>query len=184
MWEAADEALLAGYATGDPEAAAVFVQRFQDRVFGLALSITRDRSEAHEVAQDALVRAWRYAHSYDARRGSVVSWLLGIVRNVALDHVRVTGRRRESSLPELPPAALVDDADIAEDAAVRDDAAHVMSAMRSMPDEQRDALLSVTLSGLSAREYSELTALPLGTVKTRIRLALRKLRDELGAPAP
>ena len=89
MWAASDEALLAGYATGDPDAAAVFVERFESKVVGLALAITRDRVDAEEVAQDAVVRAWRYAASYDPRRGSVPGWLLGIVRNVALDRLRV-----------------------------------------------------------------------------------------------
>lgn len=183
MWEASDEALLAGYATGDRDAAAAFVRRFQGRVFGLAMLLMHDRTDADEVAQDAMVRAWRYANGYDPRRGSVTGWLLTIVRNVALDRLRVHGRRPEQTLPELPAAALVDDADTAESAAQHGDAAQVVAAMRSIPAEQRDALLAVTLHGLSAREYGEMAAIPLGTVKTRIRLGLRRLRDELGATA-
>jgi RNA polymerase sigma-70 factor (ECF subfamily) len=171
VWDASDEALLAGFATGDPDAAAVFVRRFQDRLFGLALMLTRNRRDADEVAQDALVRAWRYAHSYDARRGSVLGWLLTIVRNVALDRIRIIGRRRDWGLPEFEPSALIDDSDIADAAARRDSVGHVLSAMRALPAEQRDALLAVTIHGLSAREYSDRAELPLGTVKTRIRLA-------------
>jgi RNA polymerase sigma-70 factor (ECF subfamily) len=95
MWDASDEALLAGYATGDTEASVVFIRRFEQRVFGLALLLMRDRARADEVAQDALVRAWRYADSFDPRRGSVVGWLLTIVRNVALDRLRADGRRPE-----------------------------------------------------------------------------------------
>lgn len=179
MKDASDEALVAGYATGDPDAAAVFIRRFQAKAFGLALLITRDRSDAEEVAQDAFVRAWRYAASYDPRRGPVLRWLLGIVRNVALDRVRLTGRRREDPLPEAAP--LVDPVDIEATVALRDGAARVVDAMAVLPAEQRQALLAVTLLGLSAREVSERYDLPLGTVKTRVRLALRKLRDELGA---
>jgi RNA polymerase sigma-70 factor (ECF subfamily) len=181
MWEASDEALLAGFAIGDRETAAVFVRRFRDRVFGLALSITRDRTDADEVAQEAFVRAWRYAASYDARRGTVLRWLLTITRNVAFDRVRATARRPEDPTDVIPQALLVDDVDNAELAARHDDAARVLAALRALPPEQQQALLAVTLRGMSTREYSDASHLPLGTVKTRIRLALRKLRDELGA---
>mgnify|MGYP003526456699 FL=1 len=184
MWDASDEALLAGYATGDSDAAAVFVRRFQDRVFGLALVLTRDRARAEEVAQDAMVRAWRYADSFDPRRGSVAGWLLTIVRNVALDHLRAHGRRPERLTPDLPAAALLDEIDAADIAAESDDVTHILDAMRALPAEQRHALLAVTVHGLSGAEYSRSANLPLGTVKTRIRLALRKLRDELGVAAP
>ena len=180
MWEASDEALLAGYATGDTEAATAFVRRFQHRVFGLALTLTRDRSRADEVAQDAMVRAWRYADSFDPRRGSVVGWLLAIVRNVAFDHFRADGRRPLQVTPDLPDDALVDDIDLAGLAAEHDEVAQVVAAMRALPPEQREALVAVTFGGLSGREYSEAAQLPVGTVKTRVRLGLRKLRDELG----
>ena len=181
MWNASDEALLAGYATGDADAAAAFVRRFQDRVFGLAMVLmTGDRAVADEVAQDAMVRAWRYGASYDPRRGSVLGWLLAIVRNVALDHLRLRGRRPDTALPEMPAELVVDDTDPAEAAALSDDAAHVAAAIRTLPEDQRDAVVAVTLFGLSGREYSEAANLPLGTVKTRVRLGLRKLRDELG----
>jgi hypothetical protein len=68
VWNASDEALVAGFTTGDGDVARVFVNRFQDRVYGLALAITRDRQAAQEVAQDAFLRAWRYGASYDPRQ--------------------------------------------------------------------------------------------------------------------
>src|SRR3954454_1979596 len=84
-----DEALLAGYTASEPTAAAAFVQRFQGRVYGLALTIVRDPRAAEEVAQEALLRAWRRGESFDIRRGSVLTWLLTITRNTAIDAVRV-----------------------------------------------------------------------------------------------
>jgi RNA polymerase sigma factor (sigma-70 family) len=160
MWDASDEALLAGYATGDPDAAAVFVGHFQAKVVGLAFAITRDRAEAEDVAQDAFVRAWRHAASYDPRRGRVASWLLGITRNAALDRMRVSARRREFPVEEFAESLLRDDiSDLADGAA-----------------EQREAVLAVTIYGLTTAELSRATGVPLGTAKTRIRLALRKLR--------
>src|SRR5207245_9777021 len=78
-----DEALLTGLGSGDPDAAAAFVDRFQRRVFGMTLSILRDRQVAEEAAQVAFVRAWRHAAAYDPRRGTVAAWLLASARDVA-----------------------------------------------------------------------------------------------------
>jgi RNA polymerase sigma factor (sigma-70 family) len=181
VWQTSAESLFAGYATGDPEAATAFIRRFQAQVFGLALMITRDQRDAEEVAQDAFVRAWKYASSYDPRRGSVSSWLLRIVRNVAVDRARVSAARPVLTVAELAADRVADPADIADAVGQRDGAERVVEATRALPDEQRDALLAVTLRGLSAHEYSDATGVPLGTVKTRVRLALRKLRSDLGA---
>ncbi|WP_331716036.1 sigma-70 family RNA polymerase sigma factor [Tessaracoccus coleopterorum] len=83
-----DRDLLAALASGEELAAVEFVQRFEGRVFGLALSITRDRGLAEEVAQEAFLRAWRAAAGYDPGRGSALTWLLTITRNLAIDAVR------------------------------------------------------------------------------------------------
>lgn len=179
MWDVPDEALFAGYASGDPEAAAAFVRRVERKVYGLALAIVGDPAEAQDVAQDALVRAWRFAASFDARRGSVMAWLLGITRNVALDSVRGRGRR-PATVAEVPASWLVDLTDLGDVVDRRGDAARVLALMGDLPEAQREALVAVTLLGLSTREVSERAAIPHGTVKTRVRLALRKLRDEMG----
>src|SRR3712207_3049048 len=92
------ESLLAGLASGDAESVTAFVRRFQRQVYGLALRILRDPHAAEEVAQDAFVRAWRYARAYDARRGEVETWLLTITRNQARDAARF--RRPEPIDPE------------------------------------------------------------------------------------
>ena len=80
-----DESLLAGLGSGDPDAAADFLRRFQRRVFGLTLSILRDRAAAEEAAQESFMRAWRHASTYDPRRGTVAAWLLTIARNVSIN---------------------------------------------------------------------------------------------------
>jgi RNA polymerase sigma factor (sigma-70 family) len=84
-----DESLLAGLGSGNPDAAAAFVRRFQGRVYGLALTMLRDPDLAEEVAQETFVRAWRHAASYDPRRGRVPAWLLTIARNLAIDRTRM-----------------------------------------------------------------------------------------------
>jgi RNA polymerase sigma-70 factor (ECF subfamily) len=179
VWDVSYEALFAGYASGDPEAAAAFVRRVERNVYGLALAIVHDPAEAQDVAQEALVRAWRFAASFDPRRGSVMAWLLGITRNVALDSVRGRGRR-PATVADVPAAWSVDTTDLGDVVDRRDDAARVIDLVRGLPPAQRDALVSVTLLGLSTREVSERDAVPHGTVKTRVRLALRKLRDDMG----
>jgi RNA polymerase sigma factor (sigma-70 family) len=187
MWDASDEALFAGFATGDPESGTVFVRRFQARVFGLALAITRDPAEADEVAQDAFVRAWRYAASFDARRGGLAGWLLGITRNVAIDRVRLAANRRErlelDGTGELALQMALDSAgagdEVSEVAERHDALTRVARSLRSLPAEQCDALIAVTVKGLTTREYAEAVGVPLGTAKTRIRLGLRKLRQRL-----
>jgi RNA polymerase sigma-70 factor (ECF subfamily) len=178
VWDVSDEALFAGFASGDPDAAAAFVQRVEHKVYGLALAIVHDPTDAQDVAQEALVRAWRFAASFDERRGSVMAWLLGITRNVALDSVRGRGRRPEA-VGEAPQW-IMDPSDVGDEAERHDEAARVIALMRELPASQREALVAVTLYGLTTREVSERAAIPHGTVKTRVRLALRKLRDGMG----
>lgn len=179
MWSVSDDALLAGLGTGDPEAAAAFVGRFQRRVYGLALTIVGEARAAEDVAQEAFVRAWRHAGAFDPRRGTVVTWLLTITRNLAIDSVRV---RRPVA---VDPATILD-LDIAgaerlpdELVALRDDADRLAAAMARLSPEQRRALVLAGLLGHTAREVSEHEGIPLGTAKTRIRTGLLRLRAAL-----
>src|SRR5262245_51306820 len=130
-------------ADGDRDAALVLVRRFQSRVFGLTLSITRDRGLAEESAQDAFVKAWRYASSFDPRRGSVAAWLLSIARNAALDQARASRRRPEQANLELV-ADLVGEDDI--DSAY-EDLVPIARAVRSLPDDQRAVLMAAVYRG-------------------------------------
>jgi RNA polymerase sigma factor (sigma-70 family) len=157
----------------------VFVRRFQRRAYGLARTIVGDRGTAEDVAQEAFVRAWRYAGSYDARRGTVLTWLLTIVRNVAVDRVRL--RQPEPLDPELLASKL----QLHDPRAARDEQSgvvereHLRRALGNLPHEQRRALLLASYLGRTAAEIAELEAIPLGTAKTRIRTAMKRLRDVL-----
>src|SRR3954447_11859401 len=93
-----DEALLAGLGAGDRRAAAAFVERFERRVYGLALTIVGDAALAEDIAQEALTRAWRHAEAYDPRKGAVATWLLTITRNLAVDSLRL--RRPDPREPD------------------------------------------------------------------------------------
>jgi RNA polymerase sigma factor (sigma-70 family) len=175
-----DEALLAGFATGDPGTAAAFVRRFQGRVYGLALTIVRQPAVAEEVAQETFARVFRHAGNYDARKGRVSTWLLSIARNLAIDVTRM--RRLDPVDPDVISAELsfssqepgVDERDLQPD-----EREQLRSAITELPDDQRRALVLAAYMGRTAREISDLDDVPLGTVKTRIRTAMLKLRDEL-----
>jgi RNA polymerase sigma factor (sigma-70 family) len=171
-----DETLLAGLGSGDPDAAASFVSRYQRRVFGLTRSILRDDAAAEEAAQETFVRAWRHADAYDPRRGSVPAWLLTIARNVSLTML-VPERRHDPIDPELLAAIESREPDDHEERIA--DAAMLRAAMAALPEEQRRALLLAAFYGFSAREVSELDEIPLGTAKTRIRTAMLRLRSAL-----
>lgn len=180
MWSVSDESLLAGLASGDAEAAAGFVRRFQSRVYGLARTIVGDATEAEEIAQEALLRAWRHAEAYDRRRGRVETWLLSITRNLAIDHLRL--RRGQPVDPDDLEAKqamfMRPGADPA--GATGDEVRELRERLAALPAKQRRAVLMAALWGFTAGEISEIEGAPLGTTKSRIRSALLKLRDERG----
>jgi RNA polymerase sigma factor (sigma-70 family) len=175
-----DEALLAGFATGDPGTAAAFVRRFQGRVYGLALTIVRQPAIAEEIAQETFARVFRHAGNYDARKGRVSTWLLSIARNLAIDVTRM--RRLEPVDPEVISAelSLTSQEPAPDEMEVQpDEREQLRSAIGELPGDQRRALVLAAYMGRTAREISDLDDVPLGTVKTRIRTAMIKLRDEL-----
>jgi RNA polymerase sigma-70 factor (ECF subfamily) len=175
-----DEALLAGFATGDPGTAAAFVRRFQGRVYGLALTIVRQPPVAEEVAQETFARVFRHAGNYDARKGRVSTWLLSIARNLAIDVTRM--RRLDPVDPEVIAAevSLTSQEPPADEMGMQpDEREQLRSAITELPDDQKRALVLAAYMGRTAREISDLDDVPLGTVKTRIRTAMLKLREEL-----
>jgi RNA polymerase sigma factor (sigma-70 family) len=177
---AADAALVAGLGLGDPPASTAFVRRFQGKVYGLALSITRDPATAEDVAQEAFVRAWRAGATYDVRRASVTTWLLTITRNTAIDAVRA---RRATPITPLMLEDLLQDtmsgtspADTTPD---RLDSARALERLAAHHPEQARAVVLAVLGGRTAAEVSEHENIPLGTAKTRIRTGLMRLREAL-----
>ncbi len=176
MWSVSDEALYAGLASGDRDATDAFVARFQRRVFGLARTITNDDRLAEDVAQEAMLRAWRHASAYDPRRGSVATWLLTITRNLAIDEIRV--RRATAFDPEALIATAEPSGERGPDelAVISTDVERLQEAIATLPVEQRRAIVLVGVLGLSGREVADHEGIPLGTAKTRIRAAMMRLR--------
>ncbi len=179
---AGDAALVAGLAVDDEAAAVAFVRRFQGSVFGLAVSITHDAGLAQDVSQEVFVRAWRAAGTYDLRRASVLTWLLTITRNAAIDCVRARRAVPTDSalLEEMITATL--QVPGPEDEVVRHaerDAA--VARLRALPPEQARAVVLAVIGGRTAAEVSAAEGIPLGTAKTRIRTGLRRVREAMEA---
>jgi RNA polymerase sigma-70 factor (ECF subfamily) len=181
MWSArmdrlSDGALLAAVGAGDEAAIAVFVRRFQRRVYGLALGITFDAAAADDVASQAFARAWQHAASFDARRGSVATWLLTITRNLAIDASRV--RRPMPFDPDLLADLLPQSpaADPSDSAADRDQLRRLRRALDQLPLEQRRAVLLATIHSRTMVEIAGIEEVPVPTAKHRVQSGLRKLR--------
>jgi RNA polymerase sigma factor (sigma-70 family) len=170
-----DDTLLAGMAAGDPDAAAAFVRRFQRPVFGLAVTVLQDRGTAEDVAQEVFVRAWRNASGYDPRRGAVLTWLLGITRNAAIDRLRL--KRAEPVDPDILASRL--QIQPAPESPGFEDREPVRRAIAGLAPEQRRALFLAAYYGRTAREISEAEKIPVGTAKSRIRAAMSRLRESL-----
>jgi RNA polymerase sigma-70 factor (ECF subfamily) len=165
--------------SGSPSDAVTFVRRYQKRVFGLAVGLLNDAGVAEDVAQEALLRAWRHAPVFDARRGTVTSWVLTITRNLAIDAIRQR-RALPTDPDDLMALGLASGGRPVEDLAVASQLPpNLRDALRSLPVEQRRATLLAALYGRTAEEISQSESIPLGTAKTRIRTGLQKLRTAL-----
>jgi len=165
-----DEALVAAMVGGDPWALVAFIQRFEPRVYGLALRMVGDPGLAEEVTQDAFVRVWRRAASFDPERGQVASWLLTITRNLAIDAMRL---RRD---PPLDPALVATFADSAPDAGYH---IEMRTQLDVLPTDQARAVVLAAYYGFTVREVADIEGIPLGTAKTRLRRGLARLRTSM-----
>jgi RNA polymerase sigma-70 factor, ECF subfamily len=184
--QTSDEELMAMVVERRTEAFEALYDRYAGVSYSLALRIVGDRGSAEEVVQDTFVAVWQRAETYNAEYGKLYSWLLRITRNRARDELR---RRRPAAAAQgfspRPPEEVRDTApgpaEVEEDdARIAEMRSVVSRALEGLPGDQREVLEMAYLQGLSQREISESTGVPLGTVKTRTRLALRKLRQVLG----
>jgi RNA polymerase sigma-70 factor (ECF subfamily) len=171
-----DEALLALIARGDDDALADLYDRFGGVAYRLAYRILRDQVLAQDAVQEAFLGAWRTATSFDPARGKASTWLLTLVHRRAVDLVRREDRRRGDLLDPPPPAAVES---VDETAEIREQRRTVQAALAQLPSEQREALELAYYVGLTQSELAERLGIPLGTVKSRMYIALTRLRELL-----
>lgn len=178
--EISDNELLYAIRRGDEQALAAIYDRYRLILFGLVLRILHDRQEAEDVLQETVLQVWRRAADFDEARGRVFTWLVTIARSRALDRLRVLGSRARLA-DEVVAHSVGGEAagDAAEDALKSEQGAIVREALRELPEEQRRALFLAYFEGLTQTEISARLGEPLGTVKTRIRSGLMKLRELL-----
>jgi RNA polymerase sigma-70 factor (ECF subfamily) len=176
----ADVDLAAALVAGSQDALAELYDRYAPLAYGVALRVLGDPARAEDVVQEAFMRIWNNASSFDARRGSLRSWLLTAVRNRSIDYLRgrAAHERRELELqPELAEGSPRSDPWRQVSQSMERTAVH--EALSSIPAEQRQAVELAFFGGYSYREIADMTRVPLSTVKGRMRLALEKLSSYL-----
>jgi RNA polymerase sigma-70 factor (ECF subfamily) len=177
---AGDRAALERIARGDPDGLAALYDRYARPIFSLAFRMLQDQGEAEDIVQDVFSQAWRQAADYDASRGAVAAWLIMLARSRAIDRMRARRARPDHVSDQRPMAALVDPA-LSPDLQLlsAEQIARVRAALDSLPALQRAAIELAFYEGLTHAEIAVRLEQPLGTIKTRIRLALIKLRESL-----
>jgi RNA polymerase sigma-70 factor (ECF subfamily) len=180
----ADEDLMVRVAEGDDKAFGVMYDRHSTAAYSLAYRICGTRAAADDVVQEAFLSLWRAGGRYDASRGSVRTWVLGIVHNRAIDALRratVHSKRRSSDegIEERFEAPERTDAEVAR----RAEAASVRGALDALPADQQKVIELAYFGGFTHTEISDMLGAPLGTVKGRMRLGLEKMRSALGEEA-
>lgn len=174
-----DIELLSLIAGGDVRAVGELYDRYSPTLFPIALRILRDRSEAEDVLHDSFVAVNERAGQYAADRGSVIAWLVTLVRNLSIDRTRRRERRSTLArdvLPHEPPASARDPERLTSDASERE---KIHRALASLPEAQRQTLEVAFFEGLSYPEIAARENVPLGTIKSRAARALSALREAL-----
>jgi RNA polymerase sigma-70 factor (ECF subfamily) len=180
--EEIDARLVRRVAEGDREAFAELYDRFSRPLYSTALRVLSDPAEAQDVVHDAFVSLWEKAATFETGRGTAFAWVLTLVRNRAIDRVRMRRRRAELiSASTLTDLGYDENSGPSADhsATLGDEATAVRAAVATLPPDQKRALELAFFSGLTQQQIAEKLSEPLGTVKARIRRALLKLRDSL-----
>lgn len=177
------EALLARVATGDQEAFASMYDQIASRVLGLVRRLLVDPSQSEEVTQEVFLEVWQIAPRYDAARGGAASWIMTIAHRRAVDRIRASQAGRDRDV-RVGIRDYVDSYDtVAEQVETTVEHERVKRAMSQLTDLQRQAVSLAYYGGYSHSEVSTLLNVPVGTVKTRLRDGLIRLRDALGVGA-
>lgn len=176
----ADEALMRQVQADDPAAFGALYDRFAAPAFRVAVGIARSRSYADDAVQEAFLSLWRTRSRYSPELGTVSGWVMGIVRNRAIDLIRKQNRHDcswdSTGHPAEEPLTAADA--VEDEVAERDDAARLRAALAALPEAQREVIALAYFGELSMTEIADRLSLPVGTVKGRMRLGLDKLRHD------
>ena len=181
-----DSVLASRVAAGDAGSLEELYNRYGVQVFSMAYGILRDYALAEDLAQEVFMALWTRAGRFDAAKGVFRHWFLHLAHNRVIDEVR---RRRRVALmdadkaPEDATLGLVSSGDTADEAITAVLVGEAREALRALPEEQRVVIVMAYLEGATQQEIAQRTGTPLGTVKTRLRLGLSKLRQTMNAPA-
>jgi RNA polymerase sigma-70 factor (ECF subfamily) len=175
-----DADLFRRIASGDEEAFRALFRRYAPTALALARRIVRQQNLAEEVMQEVFLSLWREGDRFDARRGTARAWVMGMVHKRAVDAVRREESQRRRADEASVPEAVDDPADeVAEDLDRPHERRAVRAALDTLPPDQRQVIELMYFDGLSQTRIAERLSLPLGTVKSRARLAMRRLRGVL-----
>jgi RNA polymerase sigma-70 factor (ECF subfamily) len=174
----AGEDLIRQMSAGDREAFGRFYDRYAPLVYPFILRVVRDRSDAADVLQDVFWEAWQGAAGYDPARGTPEAWMITRARTRAIDRVRAVRRRSATFVPAADERLAAAPAEPGGDAAEQaEERGVIRTALQTLPGPQREVIELAYYAGLTQTEIAERIRQPLGTVKTRIRLGLERLRD-------
>lgn len=178
-----DPELVEFVALGRSDALEELYERYSRVVLSFAFRILGDRPGAEELLQEVFLRTWRQANSFSQAKGTFITWLLSITHNMAIDEIRKRNRRPKRVSSEDPLQMLANVRDtalpVADRAVISTLRTEIAAALRELPAAQRDVIEMAYFQGLTQREIAEQTGEPLGTIKTRMRLGMKKLRELL-----
>ena len=182
--EASDEALVTQVARGNSGALEALYDRYAARVLGISLKIIGDQALAEDILQETFWRVWQSAATFQPQLGPFTSWLFRIARNLAIDAYRRRNVRPQVFMGAHGSDPILDatpdpDMDVAEQAQLILQSQRVRQALNSLPAVQRQVIEMAYFNGMTRQEIAEATGEALGTIHTRARLALQKLRGEL-----
>lgn len=174
------ESLLRDVAEGDRTAFAEIYDRISSRVLGLVIRVLRDRAQSEEVMQEVFLEIWQQAAKFDANRGSGMAWVLTMAHRRAIDRIRASQKSHERDL-KIGIRDMERDFDsVSESVEIRIENERVKRSMSRLTPLQREAVILAYYGGYSHSEMAHILGIPLGTVKTRLRDGMIRLRDELG----
>ena len=178
-----DLELLEHISNQDRDALATLYERFGRRVFSLAVRILSDSVSAEEVTQDVFMSVWRRGATYVSKKGKFTTWLFSIAHNRTIDELRKRRRDLSRTNDDIDDHLNLKSGDVspADATVAQSEYAKIRAAMEDLPEEQKNVVELSYFKGLTQTEIAEKTGQPLGTVKTRMRLALKKLRKALSA---